>query len=1032
MTVVDYDAVAPLLEMASSEPEPEQCLAILQTAAHFPLEEDAWQALAQETVKVVRNEPRESQIRQRALELAVEIPLLSLRQYLRDLAQDPAEPHRKAILEALGEVRDPSCLTPALAAAQRGDGDAFELLAALPLEEKHLSPDMIPALSPADETNSAAFWRALALARLGDFSALDAYLDGRVSAPPLFWGDPWTTYDAIAQIRPIPSRMRERLLTALERFEGEPAERLVKLTAWAATGIADAQGCPLVDEDLSVERDTETLADEAEASQEREAARLMVETIEKGNRNAASMDPQGLEFMSLGNHILESIPRDVPPRSWPVAELALSQLQAERPVLDDDQMAWVIAHGEPPRVIHAFGNLLAPLRKRGEQTRLLPMLGRVADHFSGRAFSPFRGAAGGGAAASPSRGRLIDDTFHEAMTPRKAGIVTPPELRRKAKVSRSVAMDRFTTLSATSATVEDIADELEMAAAKGEEERCVQARILYEGKPRNTFVTGSDNVIRCWIGLPQPETAAADQPIPRIDIPPEGLPLTAVLSWGDQTDSRPLLLPAARDARTGDCNLHIRIPEGERYVCVDIAFLYRGRAFEVVQVQAFALAPGEAEQPHQDIQVRVQLSRREVIELTDSNKFNATLYWGEDRARPGQDPDGASAKTSLRVFNERGAGRYDLSEADNAIKWVNDSLFTTEKTLVRRRAAQGGEEDRPMLDADDPQVLSLLRDMARHGATLYNALSAQGFEDPGARIQLLNRDPRGYVPLEFVYDRGYPSDDAKLCDGWQAALMSDDDACPVCGQETLTLEQRDRVATICPLGFWSLQKVIERLDPSTPDEYIAAPCKERSALPSITHTVFASSHRVPAQARELVWQCLSEHFDQPRLAEAWGQWKETLRDRPQLLVMLPHHGVQAALDYLEIGDEQLPVENRRLSLGQLTPLYVNPKHVAPGPIVLLLGCQTGAQTETGYVSLVRRFQQLETSIVVGTLAKILGRHAAPVASEFITQLLAVENPEADFGTIMRRVRRRMLADGYLMALCLVALGDAEWRLTPRT
>jgi hypothetical protein len=147
--------------------------------------------------------------------------------------------------------------------------------------------------------------------------------------------------------------------------------------------------------------------------------------------------------------------------------------------------------------------------------------------------------------------------------------------------------------------------------------------------------------------------------------------------------------------------------------------------------------------------------------------------------------------------------------------------------------------------------------------------------------------------------------------------------------------------------------------------------------------------------------------------------------------LLPHHGVDAALDYLEIGDEQCATEIRRLSLGQLTRLYVNPQGVTPGPIVLLLGCQTGAQTETGYVSMVRRFQQLQTSVVVGTLAKILGRHAAPVASEFVTQLLAEEDPEADFGTVMRRVRRRMLANGYLMALCLVALGDAEWRLTPR-
>jgi hypothetical protein len=32
---------------------------------------------------------------------------------------------------------------------------------------------------------------------------------------------------------------------------------------------------------------------------------------------------------------------------------------------------------------------------------------------------------------------------------------------------------------------------------------------------------------------------------------------------------------------------------------------------------------------------------------------------------------------------------------------------------------------------------------------------------------------------------------------------------------------------------------------------------------------------------------------------------------------------------------------------------------------------------------------------------------------------------------MLRVRRRMLARGNLIALCLVALGDAEWHLTPR-
>lgn len=82
------------------------------------------------------------------------------------------------------------------------------------------------------------------------------------------------------------------------------------------------------------------------------------------------------------------------------------------------------------------------------------------------------------------------------------------------------------------------------------------------------------------------------------------------------------------------------------------------------------------------------------------------------------------------------------------------------------------------------------------------------------------------------------------------------------------------------------------------------------------------------------------------------------------------------------------------------------------------------------MQVVREFQKLKTAIVLGTLAQILGRHAAPLARELVTQLLAVNDAEADFGTLMRRVRRRMLARGYLLALCLVALGDAEWRLTP--
>ena len=149
------------------------------------------------------------------------------------------------------------------------------------------------------------------------------------------------------------------------------------------------------------------------------------------------------------------------------------------------------------------------------------------------------------------------------------------------------------------------------------------------------------------------------------------------------------------------------------------------------------------------------------------------------------------------------------------------------------------------------------------------------------------------------------------------------------------------------------------------------------------------------------------------------------------MVVLPHHHVEANQDYLEIGADNLPDEDRLLSRGRMTDIFVNPEGTDPGPIVILLGCRTAAETETGYVHLARRFQQLSTAIVMGTLAKILGRHAAPVARELVAELVSVSDANADFGTIMLKVRRRMLAKGYLMSLCLVALGDAEWRLTPR-
>jgi hypothetical protein len=1031
---LDTDVLAPLLAIAESEAEGALRIAALDAATRFSLTHGAWQECAGIVRTIIASEPEGSPARRDALRLAVRIPLLSVRRHLREMAADPDLPDGDSVAAALDEAGDPSRIRPLLGRAKTDHGESFARLAATPVEEAGVAPADIPPL-PQDPVPNAGLWRALLLARLGEFAPLDAVLESDPE-PELFWGSPWTAYDAIAPMRPIPDGMREYLLGALARPRASERARMIQLIVWAATGVADAQGTPIREMEIagtegparpapphSPTRSVRALLatgrlptrlfdgtippDELELFafvSSKRLAQLVKRIVVEGNKRARQLPSEMPATILLGNRIIDAIPIHAPVADWPVADLAVEQVRAERPALDDGQMAWLIARAPTDRLIQEVAGVVTPDLPLAERLRVLHLLGAAADHKAGRGGSPARGAGPGG--GSPAgRAPLIDDM------PRAA-----------AKAPRG--------LPAAAAAPADAG----AAAAGVEEERRVHAQILHNGQRRRTFVAGADNVIRCWIGLPEPERGAvAAGPIPQVKIPTDGLPLTVELCWGDQSDHKPLLLPPDRTARTGDCDLRLRVPEGEAYLGVELAFRYRGRAFEVVRVEAFVLAAGEPERPDHAVKVRVEMRRREVIELADSRTVDSTIIWGADS--PSGTTAGAQRPASLRVFGGHGGKRYTLDSAGAAVTWLNETLFITEKSLVRRRAAAaqpGGEE---LLDADDAEVLALLRAMARHGAALYNQLEVQGFEDPGERVQLLNREPDEYVPLEFVYDRGYPADDAGLCQGWRAALQSDDRTCPVCSQTPLPPDRRSWAPVICPLGFWSLQKIIERLDPGATEEdaavRLSVPRPDRRSLSIIDTTVFASSHRVPENERQTTWASLQRSFRSPTLANDWDQWKKALVRNPQLLLVLPHHDVEEALDYLEIGDGQLPATARRLNRDQLTELYVNPDRADPGPIVLLLGCQTGARTEVGYVAPGAALSATNTSIVVGTLAQILGRHAAPARTRAGQPAVAVDDPEADFGTVMRRVRRRMLANGYLMSLCLVALGDAEWRLTPR-
>ena len=1051
---LEPDDLAALLAVAADDADAAVRVAALDAASRFPLDLPAWRAVAQSTMKIANTEPPGSNARRAALALAVRIPLRTLREHLRRMARSDEETDRATLTHALDEAGDPSRIGPLIEAASGADAaNAFRWLAGMPVEEVIGADEVPPA--PADST--AQFWRALVLSRLGRHAALDRFLSGQADEPGLFWGSPWAAYDAIASIRPVPAPMRSHLLKVVAGLDAGPApvqashaERLARLTAWAATGVADAEGHP-----LGAAAPTPPEAGHASPSSEQVAqarsvraqlpAALFEHRLQAPERQALNWLPQ-IDVAPLvrdvvaegnrrrftqwrdagpawpGNDIVELAMSCPPADDWPTAELVAEQLRAPKPALDDGQLAWMLARDDRKRLIGTLAGMVTPERSQAERLRILHLLALAADSQGGRAGSPMRGA-GPGSGVGAGHTELLDD-----------------EPRSGAKHIGEPAMPTaaMPDVDMPTAGAEPVAaaapPRAPAAVPPGPEERTVNAVILNGTVQRKTFVAGADNTIRCWIGLPQPGVASAKDCIPPVFIPPEGLPLLVQLSWldsnGEQhTASQPMLLPASRTARSGDCDLPLHVSVGEPFVAADIVFRYNGRVFEIVRLAAFALAAGEAEDPQHEIKITAQTSRREVIALADSQTVHDVFVFG----------DAVSGSAGLLQFGAGGGHHLKLDDADTAIRWLNTELHAAETLVVRRQAAR--KQSRPgvpappdtadELDSNDPDVLRLLREMARHGAGLYQQLVEQAqYADPGERIQVVNQNPATYVPLEFVYDGGYPKGLAPLCRAGIDALKGGADTCPQC---TLPAPAALRTAAecICPFGFWSLRKVIERVSTAEPGQ-ASTPQPDRRSLPVIDAVAFASSHLVPEDERKATQEALQKSFSGCYLAETWHEWKAAVSTQhPPLLVVLPHHGVQASLDYLEIGDAALGEDDGKLSRAQISPPYVNPDRRDPGPIVLMLGCQTAAQTETGYVQMTLRIQQQHAAIVLGTLAEVLGRHAAPVARAIVAELVAVDDPGADFGTIMRRVRRRMLARGYLMALCLVALGDAEWRLTPR-
>jgi len=142
-----------------------------------------------------------------------------------------------------------------------------------------------------------------------------------------------------------------------------------------------------------------------------------------------------------------------------------------------------------------------------------------------------------------------------------------------------------------------------------------------------------------------------------------------------------------------------------------------------------------------------------------------------------------------------------------------------------------------------------------------------------------------------------------------------------------------------------------------------------------------------------------------------------------LLLALPHAAGTGASISLEISGDVL----KSIFIDES---YVRGDLRGPPPIVLLLGCDVANVAYTdAYARHIAVFRQAKAALVLGTVATVLGRDAAKVAGALIEQLADAAKKSSDrFGEVLRQAKREAVAASLMTALCLVAFGDADWRL----
>ena len=565
---------------------------------------------------------------------------------------------------------------------------------------------------------------------------------------------------------------------------------------------------------------------------------------------------------------------------------------------------------------------------------------------------------------------------------------------------------------------------------------------------RAGFVSKKHHEIKVFIGKLRPDSEALSDMFPTEKLPPTdsgGHTLTVVfhepnLMKHPQLSS--LFLPVQGD--TANCHFDLWVPNRSRFVEARITVLHENRVLQtgVLHGEVQKLMPEELEAAWQNqvLRAKTQSAAPPANESDENTHIWFTLSGAVPRAMAELDrrsrfdaafvlnhadnETGVSVRGMLGVAGNR-SGYVPLTDVD--VSKASEGIY---------KALDTGE-----WDFEDFQGLTakgttkLLRSLAIKGSRIYRFVVGGGkFPDAVAtakRIQVVAAKRGSKFPLEFIYEFAPPARDAPLCPHAETALLTG--VCPSGCQTHIAGE----APYVCPLGFWGLSRVIEWHIFS---EEQAKAAKGAAFSVDIdegprNNELLIAAPALMAYSKKIDQadvNCIPWFKDHAAIhsvtVDSWPDWIKNVKDlSPRVLVLLVHTDTDEEGTVLEVGPPLSPQNEKdyRLATDYLSRDYICGPDGA-SPIVLLLGCTTN-KTKFEFTSVASEFEYWGAKILVATSNLIYGPKAVQLADLLLAKLHELQDGE-NFGDVMLSVRRKALAEGNPMVLCLSAYGDADWRL----